>query len=147
MSAILGKKCTDIGKEYNPFTKRCNKKCDESKERIKDLRKKKIKCLKKCKPGSDRNTKTNRCAGQTRTRRRTSVSKASTSSSGSLGYFVNDNSDEWDTYFEMGKNKSQKRSKSRSNSRSNSQSNSQSKSLQYFYDDNSPIFNSNELRK
>ena len=57
--SLLGKSCSK-NKEYNPYTKRCNKKCLPSEERILNAKKRSFKCLKKCKPGTQRQ-KTNRC--------------------------------------------------------------------------------------
>ena len=49
------------GKELNPFTKRCVKKCDENKLRIADIDNQTFKCYARCKPGQRRNPVTLRC--------------------------------------------------------------------------------------
>lgn len=54
----LERTCQKDGKEYNPFTRRCNKKCKPENERLVD---KKFKCLKKCKNGSVRSSVSRRC--------------------------------------------------------------------------------------
>jgi len=73
----LGKKCTD-DQDYNPFTKRCNKKCSENEERVSDPAKRTFKCYKKCAPGSVRSAKTNRCNKLTKKSYRKRGTKEST---------------------------------------------------------------------
>ena len=48
------------GKERNPLTKRCNRKCPRTHERSKH---KSFRCYKKCKSGKTRDTYTRRCKG------------------------------------------------------------------------------------
>ena len=50
------------GYERNPYTKRCNRKCPRSHERIRTN--KRFQCYKKCKPGMLRNKHTQRCKGK-----------------------------------------------------------------------------------
>ena len=52
------------GKERNPFSKRCNKKCKKGKERILLNQTKTYRCYKTCEKPRERNSKTNRCRGR-----------------------------------------------------------------------------------
>lgn len=49
------------GTERNPYTNRCNKKCEKSHTRIKQDTLKRFSCHKKCKPHESRNRQTLRC--------------------------------------------------------------------------------------
>lgn len=56
----LGTKCS-TEKDLNPYTKRCNKKCNRGQVRLSDPVKRLFKCYKKCPSGSNRSAKTKRC--------------------------------------------------------------------------------------
>ena len=62
----LGGKICSADKDYNPYTKRCNKKCKVTQVRFPDPVKKSYKCYKKCKSGSFRRAKTKRCTKKDR---------------------------------------------------------------------------------
>lgn len=63
--SLGGKKCA-ADQDYNPYTKRCNKKCKVARERFRDTVKKTFKCYKKCKSGSVRRAETKRCTKKDR---------------------------------------------------------------------------------
>ena len=72
MSSSLERKCQKDDKEYNPFTRRCNKKCKTEQDRLVD---KKFKCLKKCESGFVRSSTSRRCVTKKKTRPRVNLSK------------------------------------------------------------------------
>jgi hypothetical protein len=65
----LGKSCPK-DKDYNPFTRRCNKKCKNDQERFSEAATKKFKCFKKCATLTVRNAKTKRCIKSNKTARK-----------------------------------------------------------------------------
>jgi hypothetical protein len=78
--SLLGKSCAST-KEYNPYTKRCNKKCTSGEERNINAKKKSFKCLKKCKTGTQRSATTNRCTNGKGAKKRIYQNKKSRSKS------------------------------------------------------------------
>ena len=69
------------GRERNPYTQRCVKKCPSTHERHKNSTLKRYSCLKKCKPNEERNPHTLKCRRNRITKKSFPTESVSTSAS------------------------------------------------------------------